>query len=373
MKTSDQCVRVPGVERRSFLRWSWVRVAGLGGLSLLLSLSGCRKPAPAVRRAATPSPVPATPEPTPVPVAKATPVPTPTPAPIVVATPTPAPATPPPLDLATVAATPSLWPPQVALSAPITFPVMINGRVAGEVKAPVGTLVRVVRLVGTQVEIEFQRNVQAVPAVSTDLMQRAVVLYKNPRPTTPVPAAPLLPVAGLAPAPPPSTARAEPTELPSAMIPQRLNIEVFRQKKSRVEGGDWDDKKDRIELKVRLTNSDAGKSMQKLKGEIYIFSESILDRTATKLLGKEGFDVTLAPRGVHEFTTPEVTSEFDTTGIRFGFKYEGWFLRLRDNSGKEVFLKSSMPSFLRNAAKIDGLEVGKAYDRSTFKMKDVPR
>jgi hypothetical protein len=141
------------------------------------------KPEPATPTPATPTPA----------IVKATPVPvTPTPAPSVVVASTPTPvATPvlPSLDLATLARTPALWPAQVLLTQATSFPISLNGRVVGEAKAPVGSPVRLIRVAGVQVEIEYQSARHLIPAASTDLMARALAAFRNAGsvlPTAPV-------------------------------------------------------------------------------------------------------------------------------------------------------------------------------------------
>src|SRR5262245_37235073 len=101
---------------------SLLKIFQVIGLAALLSLTGCPKIVPPKRATPTPKPTLA-PTPTPVPTPVPTPPPTPTPTP----TPTPPP-TPVPLSLATVAQTPTLWPMEVALTAPHAFPVMIGGQ-----------------------------------------------------------------------------------------------------------------------------------------------------------------------------------------------------------------------------------------------------
>ena len=81
---------------------------------------------------------------------------------------------------------------------------MINGRTAGEVKVPVGTVFRFLRLNNLYVEVEYQNARQLVPAASTDLMQRALVTFRNNGsvlPTAPVAAAPAPTVAVATPNP----------------------------------------------------------------------------------------------------------------------------------------------------------------------------
>lgn len=168
------------------------------------------KPAPPVA-AATPTPAPATPVPAP-----ATP---PSPA-IVETVPEPpleppqiaAVALPPPLDLATVARTPALWPKQVALLQPTLFPVVVNGRHAGNATLPAGTPLRLLRIVGAQVEVEYQNARQLLPAGSTDLMARALAAAKA---AAPAPASPLSDLASAG-APPPGAVEAAPPPPPAA-------------------------------------------------------------------------------------------------------------------------------------------------------------
>lgn len=314
------------------------------------------------------TPIPATPPPaTPAPVVVATP----TPMPVVVATPTPAPATPPPLDLATVVRTPGLWPPAVTLVQPTAFPLMLNGRVVGESKAPAGLTLRSHRVHGQSVEVEYQNARHFIPIASTDLMPRALATFRQNGSVLPVAA-----VAAVAPTstPPPMAAAATPppNAAPSARVGERIGVEVVRNRRSRIEGGDFDDKKERIEMRVKLTNTDTKLAAEKFKGEIFVFAESILDRNALKVLNAENFDFSLPPRGTHEFTTAEVETMYDTTGARFGYRYDGWVVRLRDGAGNIALIKSSSPTLQRMVEKAPALTKDKSYDRATFQEKAAP-
>ncbi len=351
----SKMLKRPGTREGGALLWVLVGCVMVAILFFVLKKPEPRKPKSVVIASATPAP--ATPAPaTPAPVV---PQATPTPLPVPVATPPPAP-TPPALDLATIARTPALWPKEVALVHPIAFPISYEGRIVGEAKAPAGTLLRLWRVSGQQVEVQYRAEKHLIPAASTDLTQRALVASRTAgslQPATPQPAA---------------TPARTPTMASAARIGERMAVDIVRMKKSRIEGGDWDDKTDRIELKVKLTNRDISLSADNLKGEIYIFAESILDRSALKLLAVQNFEFSLSARGTHERVTDEVVTTYDTTGGRFGYKYEGWLLRIRDQAGSLVLLKSSSPSLLKNAEKISTLTTGSDYDRVTFKEKAAP-
>ena len=333
-----------------------VVVAGIVYFIVTKKRAPVPEPAIAVATPAPATPIPATPTPV---VVKATP----TPAPVAAATPMPKPvATPPSLDLAMVARTPALWPAQVALVEPKSFPLWLNGRAVGETKAPAGTVMRLLRVAGQQVEVEYQSHRYALPVVMTDLMARALVAFRN--------AGSVLPEAAKTAAAPTVT---EPTTQPSAAtgglkIGNRVAMDVVRQKRSRIEGGDFDDKKDRISLKVKISNTDTT-SAEGLKGQICVLGESILDRRAVKMLAKQEFTFSLPARGSHELLTDEVETAYDTTGARFGYRYEGWLLRIHDSAGNLVAEKSTSPSLIKQASKVTDMAVGSSFDRNTMAVK----
>jgi hypothetical protein len=200
--------------------------------------------------------------------------------------------------------------------------------------------------------------------VATPTPVPVVVATPTPAPATPPPLdlATFAHSRFVAPGPPPNAA-------PSSRIGERIGIEVVRNRRSRIEGGDHDDKKERIELRVKLSNADTQLAADKFKGEIFVFAESILDRSALKVLNAESFDFSLLPRGNHEFTTTEVETMYDTTGARFGHRYEGWVVRLKDSTGQIVLSKSTSPTLLKAVEKATNLTKDKSYDRTTFKEK----
>ena len=300
---------------------------------------------------------------------------TPTPEPTPEMTPAPPPVvaeTPKPLDLTTVAHTPAFWPKQIALTKPVPMSISFNGKVVGQAQVPAGTVLKLVRVNGSFVEVEYQGGRQFVPAASTDLLRRAIALQSNsiasgePATESAAPPAVETPTPFASFAPTTAAATAAPA-LPNSDIAQELQVEVIRQKRSRVEGGDYDDKIDHIALKIRFANADPRHAIDHLRGEIYIFAQSILNRNTLKLAGTQQFDVNLPPRGNQDLTTDEVSTGYDTTGARWGFKYEGWLLILRDATGKNVLQKATIPSLLKNAEHMSSLAVDHEYDRTTLK------
>lgn len=194
----------------------WLLIIITAGVLAYIAWQKFAPPKPKPVAVATPvpeTPVPATPEPI---VAKATPTPTP----IAFATPTPAPIpTPPSLDLATVVRSPTLWPPQVVLAAAVSLPVMMDGRVVGSATVPAGTTVRLLRIINQQAEIQFQNARHLVPIASTDLMTRALAIFRDHGST--VPQAPSTP----------AVAAATPQATPGSVPVEKLNIGVTADRK----------------------------------------------------------------------------------------------------------------------------------------------
>lgn len=318
-----------------------------------------------------PEPVVATPEPQRV----ATPVPTPKPMqesqapPVAVApTPTPKPAEP-TLDLATVAASPALWPPAISLVQPFPFPVVIDGRVVGQATAPVGTMLRLVRVNGQQLEVEFQKGRHIIPASTTDLVPRALVILKigRPEPTAPL-VAPVAPVAAMTPRVP--MIPAPPTQTPEKADAIKLAKQIVVEPVAKLQttmNPDYYSKTDNFSLKLKVTNSDARNPVDNLKVEIYIFGESQKDPELLKMLAVEEFTFSLPGRGFFEKKTKDVkTTYYNSGSYRSGIKFGVWFLRVRNSAGDTVMVKTSSPVLQKIADKAIGLKEGKTYTRKTL-------
>jgi hypothetical protein len=144
---------------------------------------------------------------------------------------------------------------------------------------------------------------------------------------------------------------------------QKIQVEAIRAKKTRTEGGDFDDKTERIIFTVKLTNPDTKIALNDLKAEFYVFAQEVVNRRAYGLLGKDESPFSLPPRGNHTFMTGEVVTQFDTTDARFGSRYDGWALLIRDGAGKIVFKKATNPMWANLADKLNTLTPNQPFDR----------
>lgn len=151
-----------------------------------------------------------------------------------------------------------------------------------------------------------------------------------------------------------------------------LECLVERSRKMRIEGGDRDDKTERVSFDLKLTNKKWKEAVEDLRGIFYVFGESVHDRKAFKLVQKEEFDVAIGPRGTFETTTPVATMKYDTTFASFGEKYRGWVLLLEDEEGKTVYENASSV-FMKETSRLAELDVGDYCDREGRKIPEPQR
>ena len=104
----------------------------------------------------------------------------------------PAPGAEAPPDLETIGNTQAWWPKQVSLIRATPIPVVINGKVAGQAQLPAGTVLRLLRVAGAQLEVEYQNGRQMIAAAATDLVPRAAALRNSVTVAVAPPAAPAI-------------------------------------------------------------------------------------------------------------------------------------------------------------------------------------
>lgn len=147
----------------------------------------------------------------------------------------------------------------------------------------------------------------------------------------------------------------------------RVTTDVSRVKSSKVEGGDFDDMRDRIAFKLKFRNSDPNKGFDGLKYEMFIFGQSMVNRKAYKLLQRSSGSFSLAALQTFEAETKEIVTEWDDTGAIFGEKYKGWYLLLYGPDGS-LILEKSVSSFFSNTSPLTSLTEGSYYDKDLKKI-----
>ena len=164
----------------------------------------------------------------------------------------------------------------------------------------------------------------------------------------------------------------QPWSLSAAEQKPDLECLVERSRKMRIEGGDHDDKTEKVSFDIKLTNKNWKEPIEGLTGVFYVFGESVHDRKAFKLVQKENFDVEIEPRGKFETSTPVAEMKYDTTFASFGEKYRGWVLVLENGDGETVYENASSV-FMKETARLAKLDVGDYCDKEGKRIAEPQR
>jgi hypothetical protein len=157
---------------------------------------------------------------------------------------------------------------------------------------------------------------------------------------------------------------------PGAPKPQ-VAVKVEQSQKVKIEGGDFDDKLQRIAFDISVTNQSLSKPTGDLSLEIYVVGQAVTQPGRLTLLQKETDGFSLEPRATFTTQTPELQLKWDTTGAAFGDKYRGWIVFIRDAAGQVVH-QSASSSFVSDPAAMAGLSVGDSFDKQGRRI-NAPR
>lgn len=148
-----------------------------------------------------------------------------------------------------------------------------------------------------------------------------------------------------------------------------VKIEVLIGRPTATEGGDFDDEKQIINPRIRLTNTSTTQSYEGYKVDFLLIGESTIDLKVVQVLQRESFPVSLPIRQSFENKLPSVTTMFDTTGAKFGYKYQGWVVQVTDSKGEIVHTKATAASMEKMPEQVMQMEQGKCYDK---RLRNVP-
>lgn len=146
-----------------------------------------------------------------------------------------------------------------------------------------------------------------------------------------------------------------------------LDIAVDRARSVRTKGGDWDDKMDRVQMKISIRNQSLNSPVEALSAHFWLVARSAVDRKAYTIAQIEEFPVTLTttrPGRELEHETKEIVFRYDRTGAIFGESYHGWLLVLKNAEGEIVAVKSSSPVYERQLEEAFALKEGDWIDQN---------
>jgi hypothetical protein len=139
-------------------------------------------------------------------------------------------------------------------------------------------------------------------------------------------------------------------EMPRAKNPPRVGLDANRMRFTKVAGGDWDDRTQKVQLEVTVENLDFNRPVSGLTLHYWALAESLVDKKAFLVIDRGEFavDLTNKPDG-REITQKGalVTLKWDDTGAIFGERYKGYVLVLTNAQNEAVAVKANQPGWQR--------------------------
>lgn len=155
----------------------------------------------------------------------------------------------------------------------------------------------------------------------------------------------------------------------------RLLVSVTPAKNQRnVKGYYEDDKTQRISLNIDLKNPENVRALTGGKAAILVFASDVRDPNEFIVILKEEFEVSLAPFKSTTYETKSAKLVFDNDGYRYGQKYAGYVLVVKDAAGSIILIEGK-PSFAeKNVEDALKLNVDDVFDKKfTFIKKGYLR
>jgi hypothetical protein len=123
-------------------------------------------------------------------------------------------------------------------------------------------------------------------------------------------------------------------------FPQGVQISVVVSKPAKGDGY-YEDKKQRITLRVKFNNTDLRQTYEGYMATISGLGQLASDGKVKKVLLQEQVTLSLAPGKVQEHVCEEIITQFDKVGYKHGYFYDGWIIVVKDPRGKIVQVKST--------------------------------
>jgi len=129
-------------------------------------------------------------------------------------------------------------------------------------------------------------------------------------------------------------------------MPPMLEVDISRKSLSRGDGTDYDNKEQKIQLKVDIFSRELVKDYGQLKIHVYGIAQDVLSSSNYKILLKETFTLEELPRGNKvELETRIVHNRYDNNAYaQFGFKFYGYACRIVEQATGEVLFETGSPS-----------------------------
>ncbi|HSI62217.1 MAG TPA: hypothetical protein VLE43_03840 [Candidatus Saccharimonadia bacterium] len=172
-------------------------------------------------------------------------------------------------------------------------------------------------------------------------------------------------------APAPATASSAGTTKPVAASaaggpPMRIEAKVYPNKSDRPTNYYFDERTARVGFKVDIKNGEQQRTVNG-KATMMAFAKNLEDSQQFKVISREEFDVTLEPLKTMSHETKEVKLTYDNIAYKYGFKYSGYLLVVKDQTGKVISAVGSSATIEKAADALLKLVADDLFDKNNEK------
>lgn len=164
-------------------------------------------------------------------------------------------------------------------------------------------------------------------------------------------------------------------KMPLAKNPPKIFLDANRKRFTKTEGGDFDDKKQKVQLEITVRNLDLNGKVNGLTLHYWALAQSAEDRRVYKVIDAGEFPVSLdntAEGREIQHKGEEVVLQYDDTGYaKFGVAYKGCLLVVLNAEKEVVAVKASQPAWQTNFERAFDLRKGSWCD-GTLKSASKP-
>lgn len=150
--------------------------------------------------------------------------------------------------------------------------------------------------------------------------------------------------------------------------PLRIEAKVYPNKSDRPTNVFFDERTARVGFKVDVRNGEQQRGLKGGKATMMAFAKDLGDGQQSKVISREDFDINLEPLKSMTHETKEVKLSYDNIAYKYGFKYSGYLLVVKDGAGKTITVVGSSPTVEKFADAALKLATDDIFDKSYAKV-----
>ncbi len=144
----------------------------------------------------------------------------------------------------------------------------------------------------------------------------------------------------------------------------RLEVDISSGKSNRLDTTDeFDDRKGSFQFSVKVANEERDYDLMDASADLVVIGENCEVRNNYSVMDTSNFKVSVIEGETFEWQGNEMSYRFDDSEpSRWGHKYYGYVLQIKNSSGKVIFTKTSPKKFEGDEEKIFAFQKGTAFD-----------